>query len=726
MKSSYDSYDSGGSRTTEAGSSTWTQRRARRKTDWAGVPIGCAFNMALDYYLRLEAQRRFYRMCRNIQNTAMKAAGGGDSDPTVKPQIAPCYTTYPASLAAQAAIGLTGFLEFRGRAPGQALLRRLGPILKTPPIQNPSSVDPAVYAQVAQRLAKSVQTRLLLHALSRTPEMAAVEIYRLFSACQQNLRFRTLSEIVDAVVLYGDVLPDWEVMELHVVTQQLFERIESTSRHYLSVLDELESNQLLDLGQAWVRELLTILLPHLPGEQQEEMQAAPPPGSEQREGLAKLGKPEPLAEPPERFGPLDAPTPPSAVEAQTPVEALARGRQRTPPPRPTSPIPSEVLPADLRARLERERLIEGKKRPPPAPDPEGEILRDFSRVLQEASGQAKVSDDIRSDLLEETLRRGAFEAGPLQGNPVDGHEVMIRLGDNRVVESEVYDRPVELCQNDAVYHGLLADSEPIIRELKRVLYPNKERVPETARLCTGGAIDGGRLPLAQFSGAIFKRSNILERPDPRGRPVLLLVCDGSGSLNNQQMRMTKLLASSWLASTARTNIKVLAALYNMESVSRGISGPLIRWIYHPEKTPAVSQSEAIRAVAALGVKGSGSQADAPSLQFLLDEALRVSRGRSLYLVLISDTQWIRSLGGESGYAEVRAVLEDHMRRLKERLHVTLVALGVNGETGFENVVDAVVRISNEEVSDAGAVAKKLALYVASCMRERRKLITEPR
>jgi hypothetical protein len=258
-----------------------------------------------------------------------------------------------------------------------------------------------------------------------------------------------------------------------------------------------------------------------------------------------------------------------------------------------------------------------------------------------------------------------------------------------------------------------------------VLYPNVEPVPETTRLCTGGSLDGGRLPLAEFSSSLFKRTRVQKRPDRRGRPVLLLVCDGSGSLNHHQMWMTKLLAAGWLVSTARTGIQVLAALYNQGPVSRGIAGALIHWIHHPEKSAVLNQREAIRAVAALGDKGSGGQADAPSLQFLLDEALRLSRGRSIYLVLMSDTKWVRSVGGETGYAEVRAVLEDHIGRLGDRLHVTLVALGVNDDTGFEDVVDAVVRVSDAEITDAAAVAKKIALYVAACMRQQRKLLDTP-
>ena len=65
--------DESGPRGTYDGDSTWTQRRARSKTDWAGVSLGCAFDSSVDYYLRLEAQRRFYRLCQEAQRAAAKA-----------------------------------------------------------------------------------------------------------------------------------------------------------------------------------------------------------------------------------------------------------------------------------------------------------------------------------------------------------------------------------------------------------------------------------------------------------------------------------------------------------------------------------------------------------------------------------------------------------------------------------------------------------------------------
>jgi hypothetical protein len=534
--------------------------------------------------------------------------------------------------------------------------------------------------------------------------MASVESYRLFSACQHNLRFRTLIDIVDAVVIYGDVLPDWWALDVHSITQQLFEQIETVSRCYLDELDEAKSHELIGLGEMWVRDLLSILAPHLPPAKDNGKERPPLPAGPSIERYFQLGRPEVGDEPSDRFAPLDGPTPPAAVDPTRHLMPLTPDLMNR---------MAELVAArrGLRGAASKEGL-----------SPKQKILSDFSAVVQLATGQTKATDDMRSDLLEQVLSEGAFEAGPLEGNPIDGHEVNVRLGDGQTVGTEIYDRPVELSDDVGAYEKLLADSEPVTRELKRVLYPNVERVPETTRFRTGGSLDSNRLPIAEVSAAVFKRSRMQERPDRRGRPLLLLACDGSASLDSRQMRMTKVLAASWLASTARTRVQVVAALYNSQPISPGGSGPLIQWIYHAEKTPAANQFEAIRAVAALPQKGTGMQADAPSIQFLMDEAQRLARGRSIYLVLISDTEWNCSVGGESGYAEVRAVLGDNIQQLKERLHVTLVALGVDGDTGFEDIVDAVVRVSDAELTNTTAVAQKIAVYVARCMGERRKLI----
>jgi hypothetical protein len=96
----------------------------------------------------------------------------------------------------------------------------------------------------------------------------------------------------------------------------------------------------------------------------------------------------------------------------------------------------------------------------------------------------------------------------------------------------------------------------------------------------------------------------------------------------------------------------------------------------------------------------------------------------IYLVLITDTSWNRSFNrSESGAEEVRGYFEDLYDRFPGSVHTTLVALGVAGETGFEDLLSAVIGVSHQELADSAAVAEKIGVYVARCIRERTRLVS---
>jgi hypothetical protein len=76
----------------------------------------------------------------------------------------------------------------------------------------------------------------------------------------------------------------------------------------------------------------------------------------------------------------------------------------------------------------------------------------------------------------------------------------------------------------------------------------------------------------------------------------------------------------------------------------------------------------------------------------------------------------------SGYDEVCSVFENAYERFQGRIHVTLVALGVTEKTAMEYVVDKVIPVPDEKLTDYGEVTNQIAVYVASCIRERRKIL----
>jgi hypothetical protein len=220
---------------------------------------------------------------------------------------------------------------------------------------------------------------------------------------------------------------------------------------------------------------------------------------------------------------------------------------------------------------------------------------------------------------------------------------------------------------------------------------------------------------------VFRRYRVDLRQDQRGKPVLLIVCDGSGSLTRDPTWMLKNITCAWLNATAGKSISVLAGVYNTDLVRNGVYGPLVRWLYHPRKTPAIGRRDSVRALVSLSDTGTGGQADALSLAFMINEAAEIARGRMIYLVLITDCEWCNSFAGtKSARDEVHDYLQATYKEMEGRLHATLVALGKDKETGFEDLLDKVILVDPKDLRNPPSVAAKISLYVATCMREQRK------
>lgn len=310
----------------------------------------------------------------------------------------------------------------------------------------------------------------------------------------------------------------------------------------------------------------------------------------------------------------------------------------------------------------------------------------------------------------------------MQGNPIDGSVVSVQLGNSQAT-GEQFEQCLSLSDNSAGFQKLMEEASPVADALRSILYPNVTELPLVERLCTSGPLDPARLFSAYYSDAISRRTRVVRNADKNGAPVLLIACDGSGSLNASQIHMLKILTAAWLRSTAKTRIQILAGLYHSGSVREGMNGSLVEWIYHPKKTPAVSRLDSIRALVDLPGSGTGVQSDALSLAFMLNEAQALAKNCMVYLIVLSDCAWNKSFHGEmSGEEEVRSFFAEAYRRRTGRLHTTLVALGVENKTGFEKILDRVIAVKSEDLDQPAEVARKIGAYVASCLKERHGLL----
>lgn len=690
--------------------------KRRSKQTWAGVSSTDAYKSNLDWGYRRKGLQLFYAEVKQAQLAVARQVNPAldkTFTPKVKPQISPVYTPYPASLAVMACVGLTASLEYQKWTDEKILMTYLAEYLKNPAEFDELHVHSEAYRLLVQTTADNVQTRLLLEALARLPPAATVETARLYLASQQTLRFESLPEILRAVVLFGDVLPDWRGRTLHPLTESLLEDAADTSAPFLARLRHAKSHLLVEEGVAWVKMLSRRLARYLPEPQPQQPQ---PERSGGGSGGVKFGHPSTSGQQQGRqerldtdaplFPPLNSSRAPTLLEEPEPIKQLlqslfsSRGLDVGKSPA-TAAIQAGTAPVD----------------------PLSQLFNEFVQTINSAGGQSQMHQDMRSDLVEQATRIAGFKEGPIQGNPADGHSVKVSLGNGMEAGGEIFDRSVELGDDFSGYENLIQESQPVTDGLRRTLYPNFTDVPETERLRTTGTLDPARLPLADVVSAVFRRYKVREQADKRGRPVMMVACDGSGSLNSQQIHMLKILCCAWLVATAGKAIQVMAGLYHSGTIRRGLGGPLVQWIYHPRKTPATGRKDAARALVSLPDSGTGIQSDALSLAFMLDEAAALACGRRIYLILITDCAWNTSFNvGKSGKEEVQACFHSAYERFGDKLHTTLVALGVSGETGFEDLLDKVITVSQGELTNPSAVAGKIGLYVAACMKERRRLM----
>jgi hypothetical protein len=682
----------------------YSRRRAKNKVDWAGANPGDAFRTSLSYHQQLKGRQILFAGCTKAVQNAVRHAGvsaDGGYTPKTKPQLGPLYTRYPTTLSACAVQGLTAFLEYREVAPGNVLRDVMSSYLEHPAAVDHVDVDPDLYKKLVLRTVDVIQTRLLLHDLGASPGLNSIEFYRLFACSQQTLSFSSLPQIIEAVVLYGDLLPDLSDLDLHPTTSFVFDRLTSVSAPFQFSLAEAERNSHVWIGEDWVRALARAVarllprshsfgLPRIRGPE-DRGEHSPERGLPLFE-WASHGTPRG-----DRVPPLGGPRPPALFDPPTVIERAMEG---------------------LGVTVASGPGVAGAK---PAETELSKTINDLRETMAKASGKGEKWENPRADHVEREGRENSFQRGSIEGTPTDGHSVDVRWQGQPIAEGDLYDRPLALSDDLDAVSELTAEADPLVRELRQLLYLNTTYPLHVERHRTSGALDPSRLALTDVSAAVFRQYRLREEADPRGNPVVLVACDGSGSLTADQMRMAKLFVTAWLLSTAKTGVQLLAGLYHSGNVHGQLNMPLIQWIYHPHKSAALGNLDAVRGVASLPPSGTGAQSDALSLAFMLEEARTLARGKMIYLILISDTAWNRcSQRANSGEEEMVTLFSAAAEEFSGRLHTTLVALGVTKECGLETLVDRMVTVSPDELKNPSVVASSIGTMVASCMRERRK------
>ncbi len=657
----------------------------RPKTAWADAGPGDAFKSHPPWSDIIRAQRKFYQATHEAMSAAARASRDSAPDSLdffTKPQIAPAFALAPSSFAAWACVGLSAYREFALSNDDLSLRQYIHKYLLNPvEYDRDSNADASAYSELAGMVADCVQKRAYLKVMTQSPGLESVETYRLFLASAQDRVIRNMRQIVEAAVFFADLLPGEELTGENTVIKSCLRIAHPISTPYLKRMHGATRQEIVNEAIACVKALAKALSPFLPKAAHADLNAV--------KQSPKL----------------------RAAAGSSPQAKASGGASAEPCGTNTGIIP---LKSDVKTPME---TFEGYKDSASADSPS--LLHEITAMLERASEQKSIIDDPRGDILQRQLVDKAFMESPIQGAQVTGHSVRIRLGANRAERGDLFSRTLRPREAPEDLAELLPQAQSLADKLRKVLYPSIEMVPQALRFRGAGQIDPQRLPLASFSEAVFKRYEIAPMPDLRGRPTLLIACDASGSFDEKRMTMLKILAGAWLLSTTRTDIRLLAAIYHSGPIRRRVNAPLVQWLYHPQKTPAVTKVDAMKNLLSLPKKGVGKQSDALSIAFLLEEAKNFSKGENIYFTLISDCKWNKAVDGDhTGADEVAAVLKDLRKKEKDKMRATLVGLGVSGKTGLEGLFDDEFLPSEQELENPLEVSEKIAGRLAMQLRRR--------
>ena len=687
------------------------------KEVWAGTSPERAFSQDAPWPFRRQAQIKYFGMLEKSRRTLV-ACIHADPEETgqwkVEPQISAFYTPFP--WPARASVGHTVFLEAAELS--REIINTLREHLEKPEKAQELCLLEKSYLRTASLTAQALGNRALFDMLAENPELGDVGFYRLFQASQNTLTFRRLSDVINGVVLLGDLLPSPRFLNLHPVTAQIMKALSVASHGFWQEASASTAQcSAVNIYLRWGEALMEAIQIFLPLSQEKRTPVAEKLYEKAMENLESGYREQGGRLPPQREWPVHAP------DYMPPFDEPQLPRLDEPQPLLKDHV-SQILNKIKKALESKNESGGGHEAPQKEEQPAiVNALNELAQAAAKASAQTTEWEDMREDIVEQRLASAPFRAGPIEGEITSGKNITREIG-GKEVGGELFDRNVPLCENMDKVARLRQRAAPVAAALKRNLYPNTYEEFQAEYPRSSGLLDARRLPLAEISDAVFRRFKTKQVMDPGGRAVLLIAADASSSLSDDQMQMCKYLFTAWLDSIPSNRMQVLAAFYHSGTIRSCVKGPLVQWVYHPQKTPVYTPRDAVRAVASLPDSGSGAQSDALSLTYLLDEAAALSHGAHVYLTLISDCAFNRSFDGTGLCAEdeIAEVIATSRKQLDSRLHITLVALESRVSEIIQNAVDAVIPVDKSDLKNPARVAETVGAYVASCVRSRIKQI----
>jgi hypothetical protein len=693
--------------------------------NWRPIHAGEAFIDGWDPYRTVLARAGFFRLAQETASVAANIASGrrAGTKPLTKPQLAAFFTTCPSRLALEASLGHTAYVEYSAGCGPNPLEQQWSRDFVEHYIEkawcgHPPRLD-LVY-EFARLACWSVHSRLLLRELALHPSLRCVDAYRALLALQVHLPPRSTEELLTASVLLADyVLPLLDECHLGMggLVQAQYEAMRPIVRHFEHQMKDCASFSLAKTGANYVAALVAKVSPLLPRRVLPARRQRPGPTS-LAEALRYMHS-DPAAVPLPRPGEI------TEGLAGTPDERPLLDRDLPPMDEPGNSLSARSSPA--RAALEK--VMDALS---PAPEHEDaeltvspsaavpkflEVLED---ILPSANDGRNPAQACRPDVVERQLLEHPFTRSKLEGEPTSVEWVAVEgWTDGKPPEVQVTSEVAVPPDDSTAWDQLCLSAEPITRRVNARLFEEKRWRSDWRTRATSGPLEPGRLPLLGLSDCICRRMTTSEQDPDRGeRSVVLFAVDVSGSMGKNLLSMARLLLCAFgMSLLGRPNHQILAAAYGCRPTTRAERNVCIRWLYHPELTPARTPLEGLQAITLLDESQQGTNLDVPSLACMIKQAACHAGRATLFVVQITDCRFNHCMGGDSGQEEVVRFLKLIRSQIRCGYDHTLIAVGENRGYRLEGT-DRILPLPRQGLGDIAKVADRVADFVADALKGR--------
>ncbi len=714
---------------------------------WRPVSIADANRYSVSWSRRNDARDRLDDLTFQYQKIAAESALSRnvlDSELKSRPQRGPLHTSYPSFPAARACLGLSAVSEFKAHAGKINTL--LQSVVKLGP-ERIKGLDQNAIVQTSRFVAEAVANRLCIDQLYRIEGLGSVESYRLFAVATIDFRFTRLKEVILGACTLGDLIfglvkSEQMRQRLHPLTCRILEALAPACKRYQVASVSCNDEELPTLGANLAKDLMEALVPFQPLQQTLKPGDIEPKAGRPQRGQNRI----PIRKNKQITPDQDAASLPLAgTEDKVPPSIDEPGQWQLKPPAKkakSSKITCEIcgmqnpshnkfcivcghqIEKDIKPSSSEDSDTKGTSQlekdddqtderlsPPGRKSPEEAkallMIQQAVRTIAQATARSQW-DDPRVDQVAEALRNTLFLPGVIEEQLITQRHRIKAIGSER--EGVIHEDVLSRCRDKQALSHLNQGAAPIEKKLRGFKWFGQRQKTLVDRLQDRGSLDPRRLYRISTSPLLHRRWRQRNVTDYKGWPFVVLAKDGSSSNTIHTTFAGKILVAAFLRIQKLAKIRLFAADYS----SKSRAGYLVRWLYHPQKTPGRSSHLAVEAVASLPLKGEGGNEDVLSISYIMNEVLNFHRSNNQTVIVINITDGKFNSPIDEFRSMIKKLRADH------KLTYSLVILGDTPVNVPE--ADHIVRVPSTELQDPHQIAERIAKHVNALVRNLRSKV----